>query len=63
MATQGSQEPKYLYTTPAEKRYFDETGSTLAAGRVFDPAKTGYDYGIRNPEVFGEVVEPTPPSP
>lgn len=53
--TQGTQEPKYLYTTPEAKKYFDETGSTLAAGRVFDPAKSGVDYGIKNPKVFGVV--------
>lgn len=56
---QGSQEPKYLYTTPEGKRYFDETGSTLAEGRVFDPTKTAVDYGIKNPEVFG-LVEDAP---
>ena len=53
--TQGSQEPKNLYTTPEAKPYFDETGSTLAAGRVFDPTKTAVDYGIKNPEKFGVV--------
>lgn len=57
--TQGTQEPKYLYTTPEAKPYFDETGSTLAAGRVFDPAKTAADYGIENPEVFGAVEQGT----
>lgn len=56
--TQGSQEPKYLYTTPEAKNYFDETGSTLAAGRVFDPTKTGVDYGIENPEKFGAIETP-----
>lgn len=56
--TQGTQEPKYLYTTPEAKNYFDETGSTLAAGRVFDPTKTGVDYGIKNPEKFGAVEAP-----
>ena len=52
---QGKQEPKYLYTTPGSKRYFDETGSTVGAGRVFDPAKTAADYGIKNPEKFGAI--------
>ena len=51
--TQGAQELKYLYTTPEAKPYFDETGSTLADGRVFDPAQTAVDYGIKNPKVFG----------
>ena len=53
--TQGTQEPKYLYTTPEGKRYFDESTSTIAAPAVFDPAKTAVDYGIENPEVFGAV--------
>lgn len=53
--TQGTQEPKYLYTTPEAKRYFDETSSTVAAARIFDPAKTAVDYGIKNPEKFGAV--------
>lgn len=52
---QGTQEPKKLYTTPEGKRYFDETGSTVAEGRIFDPAKTAVDYGITNPPVFGPV--------
>lgn len=50
---QGSQEPKFLYTTPEAKRYFDESKSTVAAPSVFDPAKTAVDYGVKNPEVFG----------
>lgn len=63
MATQGSQEPKYLYSTPAEQPYWDESTSTLALGAVSDPSKTAYDYGIRNPEKFGDVVTPTPSEP
>lgn len=53
--TQGTQEPKYLYTTPEGKRYFDESKSTLAAGVVFDSTKTAVDYGIKNPEKFGAI--------
>lgn len=51
---QGSQEPKYLYTTPEGKRYFDESTSTVAAPVVFDATKTAVDYGVKNPDVFGE---------
>lgn len=54
---QGSQEPEYLYTTVEGKHYFDETGSTLANGRVFDPAKTAVDYGQKNPKVFVPVED------
>jgi uncharacterized protein YjdB len=43
--------PDYNYTYPSERPYFDETGSTLAAGRVADPAKSGADYGITDPRV------------
>src|SRR5574344_566881 len=43
--------PDYNYTYPSERPYYDETGSTLAAGRVADPAKSGADYGITDPRV------------
>ena len=43
--------PKYNYTHPSERQYHDETDSTLAAGRVADPAKSGADYGITDPQV------------
>lgn len=43
--------PAYNYTYPSERPYYDETGSTLAAGRVADPAKSGADYGITDPQV------------
>lgn len=41
--------PAFNYTYPSERQYADETGSTLTAGRVADPAKSGADYGITNP--------------
>lgn len=43
--------PNYNYTYPSERPYYDETGSTLAAGRVADPTKSGADYGITDPQV------------
>ena len=43
--------PAYNYTYGSERDHFDETGSTLAAGRVADPAKSGADYGITDPQV------------
>ena len=48
-------EPAYTYTYPSRKAYFDETGSTLTTGRVADPAKSGADYGITDPEVTEPV--------
>lgn len=48
--------PAYNYTYPSERDYFDETGSTLAAGRVADPAKSGADYGITDPEVTEPIA-------
>ena len=43
--------PKTNFTYPSERQYFDETGSTLGAQRVADPAKSGADYGITSPRV------------
>ena len=58
--------PDYNYTYPSERPYYDETGSTLAAGRVADPAKSGADYGITDPQgteievqVTGVTVSPS----
>lgn len=48
--------PAYNYTYPSERDYFDETGSTLAAGVVADPAKSGEDYGITDPEVTEPIA-------
>ena len=43
--------PAFNFTYGSERDFFDETGSTLAAGRVADPAKSGADYGITDPQV------------
>lgn len=48
--------PEYNYTYPSERPYYDETGSTLAAGRVADPAKSGADYGITDPQVTEPIA-------
>lgn len=48
--------PAYNYTYPSERDYYDETGSTLAAGRVADPDKSGADYGITDPEVTEPIA-------
>ena len=45
-----------LYTTPENKRYFDESTATLENGVVFDATKTAVDYGIKNPEYVGYPV-------
>ena len=48
--------PNYNYTYPSERQHYDETGSTLAAGRVADPAKSGADYGITDPQVTEPIA-------
>lgn len=47
--------PAFNFTYPSERQYADETGSTLTAGRISDPAKSGADYGITDPEVTEPV--------
>lgn len=42
--------PAFNFTHPSERDYFDESKSTLGNGQVTDPAKSGGDYGIANPE-------------
>lgn len=48
--------PATNYTYGSERDYIDETGSTLAAGRVADPAKSGADYGITDPQVTEPIA-------
>ena len=48
--------PDVNYTYPSERPYYDETGSTLAAGSVADPAKSGADYGITDPQVTEPIA-------
>ena len=48
--------PNYNYTYPSERPYYDETGSTLAAGVVADTTKSGADYGITDPEVTEPIA-------
>lgn len=43
--------PAINYTYPSERDYFDESKSTLGNGQVTDPAKSGGDYGITDPQV------------
>lgn len=43
--------PAINYTYPSERDYFDESKSTLGNGQVTDPAKSGADYGITDPQV------------
>ena len=50
--------PKTNFTYPSERQYFDETGSTLGAQRVADPAKSGANYGITDQKVT-EVIAGT----
>lgn len=43
-------EPDYNYTYPSERDYRDESKSTLLAAQMTDPAKSGKDYGITDPQ-------------
>lgn len=42
--------PAYNYTYPSERDYFDDSKSAVGAMKVTDTAKSGGDYGIKNPE-------------
>ncbi|ARE65456.1 hypothetical protein C0206_02420 [Moraxella catarrhalis] len=42
--------PAFNFTYPSERAYFDESKSTLANAQVTDPAKSGADYGIKDPQ-------------
>ena len=49
-------EPDFNYTYPSERAYYED-GGTLGAQVVADPAKSGADYGIEDPEVTKAVDE------
>ena len=48
--------PKTNFTHPSERPYWDESTGTLAAGVVADPAKSGADYGITDPQVTEPIA-------
>lgn len=52
-------EPSYNYTYPSERDYRDESKSTLLNAQITDPAKSGKDYGITDPEVTKPVAGDT----
>lgn len=43
--------PKYNFTYPSERPYYDETFSALGSQVVTDTSKSGSDYGIQNPKM------------
>ena len=51
--------PDYNYTYPSERDYRDESKSTLLNAQMTDPAKSGKDYGITDPEVTKPVAADT----
>lgn len=51
--------PDYNYTYPSERDYRDESKSTLLNAQITDPAKSGKDYGITDPEVTKPVAGDT----
>lgn len=42
--------PAFNYTYPSERDYFDDSKSAVGAMKATDTAKSGADYGIKNPE-------------
>lgn len=48
--------PDFNYTYPSERAYYED-GGTLGSQVVADPAKSGADYGIEDPEVTKAVDE------
>lgn len=42
--------PDYNYTYPSERAYKDESLSTLLVAQVTNPAKSGKDYSITDPQ-------------
>lgn len=48
--------PDYKYTYPSERAYADESTSKLGAETIYDPAKSGADYGITDPAVTVKVA-------
>ena len=52
-------QPAIHHTYPSERDYFDESKSTLGNGQVTDPAKSGGDYGITDPQVIEPVTTGT----
>ena len=55
--------PIFEYVYPSERAYFDDSKSTLGNGQVTDPAKSGGDYGITDPQVTEAVTTGTPQLP
>ena len=52
-------QPAIHHTYPSERDYFDDSKSTLGNGQVTDPAKSGGDYGITDPQVTEAVTATT----
>ena len=42
-------------TYPSERDYFDDSKSTLGNGQVTDPAKSGGDYSVTDPQITEAV--------
>lgn len=48
--------PDLKYQLPSERRYVDDKKSVLGTETIFDPAKTGKDYGVQDPKVFKDAT-------
>lgn len=53
-------EPDFKYTYPSERAYKDESLSTLLVAQVTNPAKSGADYGITDPQKTKVPAVPIP---
>lgn len=49
-------QPDYQYTYPSERPYADESTTALGAETIYDPTKSGADYGIKNVDVAVPVT-------
>ena len=48
--------PAVNYTHPSERDYRDHSKSAIGALAMTDPAKSGADYGIKDPQVTEAIA-------
>lgn len=48
--------PAINYTSPSERDYVDTSKSAVGAMQMTDPAKSGGDYGIKDPKVTEPIA-------
>lgn len=55
MLPKDEKKPAINYTYPSERAYVDPPKSTNGDMKLFDSAKSGGDYGIKDPDVTQEI--------